>query len=435
MEALSELKFIQPTPIQEKVIPKILKGENIVGKSETGSGKTHSFLLPLFQKLDETKREIQIVIISPTRELAFQLYEEATKIAKHSSVELDIRLMVGGTNREAELARLEKNQPQIVIGTLGKITDLAISKNALKIHTASYVVIDEADMVFDEGELIDVDKVMGIFDEHVQIMVFSATMPKSLMHFLNKYLSKTELIDLNEKKFASTKVEHIFIPTKAKVKEDVLLELFQIIQPYLALIFVNTKTKVDELAAFLAEHGYRVGKIHGDMDDRDRKQMLKRIKQLEFQYVVASDIAARGIDIIGVSHVINFELPTEVEYYVHRSGRTARAALTGQAITLFDYESDEYVTKLKAKGLSIKFKKIEHGELVDTLIRAKSTRKSAIDTLSSELHSNTPVPKKVKPGYKKKRKELIEKQIKQAKKAQISDIYKRRAKDENRMSR
>ena len=435
MEALSELKFIQPTPIQEKVIPKILKGENIVGKSETGSGKTHSFLLPLFQKLDETKREIQIVIISPTRELAFQLYEEANKIAKHSSVELDIRLMVGGTNREAELARLEKSQPQIVIGTLGKITDLAISKNALKIHTASYVVIDEADMVFDESELIDVDKVMGIFDEHVQIMVFSATMPKSLMHFLNKYLSKTELIDLNEKKFASTKVEHIFIPTKAKVKEEVLLELFQIIQPYLALIFVNTKTKVDELAAFLAEHGYRVGKIHGDMDDRDRKQMLKRIKQLEFQYVVASDIAARGIDIIGVSHVINFELPTEVEYYVHRSGRTARAALTGQAITLFDYESDEYVTKLKAKGLSIKFKKIEHGELVDTLIRAKSTRKSAIDTLSSELHSNTPVPKKVKPGYKKKRKELIEKQIKQAKKAQISDIYKRRAKDENRMSR
>jgi ATP-dependent RNA helicase CshB len=255
------------------------------------------------------------------------------------------------------------------------------------------------------------------------------------MHFLHKYLSKTEIVDLNEKKFASSKVEHIFIPTKAKVKEEVLLELFQVINPYLALIFVNTKTKVDELATYLSDHGYKVGKIHGDMEDRDRKQILKRIKSLEFQYVVASDIASRGIDIIGVSHVINFELPDDVEFYVHRSGRTARAAFTGQAISLYEYESEDYVNRLKAKGLKVIYKKIENGAMVDTLIRKKASKKGAIDILSSELHQKTPLSKRVKPGYKKKRKEVIEKQIKQAKKAQISEIYKRRAKNENRVTR
>jgi len=435
MSALDELKFIKPTEVQDKVIPMVLKGENVVGKSETGTGKTHAFLLPIFQKLELENKEVQAVIVSPTRELAFQLYQEALKIAKHAPTEVDIRLFVGGTNREQEIKRLGKGQPQILIGTIGKITDLTITQNALKIHTAKVVVIDEADMVFDDSEIVGVDKVMSIFDEQVQMLVFSATIPKALMHFLHKYLSKTEIVDLNEKKFASSKVEHIFIPTKAKVKEEVLLELFQVINPYLALIFVNTKTKVDELATYLSDHGYKVGKIHGDMEDRDRKQILKRIKSLEFQYVVASDIASRGIDIIGVSHVINFELPDDVEFYVHRSGRTARAAFTGQAISLYEYESEDYVNRLKAKGLKVIYKKIENGAMVDTLIRKKASKKGAIDILSSELHQKTPLSKRVKPGYKKKRKEVIEKQIKQAKKAQISEIYKRRAKNENRVTR
>ena len=215
---------------------------------------------------------------------------------------------------------------------------------------------------------------------------------------------------------------------KAKQKEHVLLDLLTIINPYLCIIFVNTKDKVESLALMLAGNGYKVGKIHGDMDDRDRKQMLRRIKNLDFKYVVASDIAARGIDIEGVSHVVNFDLPIDTEFYIHRTGRTARFNNTGTAISLYAYDDDAYVTGLREKGLVVKFVKIANGELVQTKLVKRQSR-SFVREIEERVHQQVRMPKKVKPGYKKKRKAEIEKKIKKAKREYISEIYKRKAKE------
>lgn len=436
MDALAEINFNNPTPVQSLVIPKILKREKVAVQSVTGSGKTHAFLIPLFQLLDENLDEVQAVILSPTRELAQQLYAVTMQIASHyPEKNLDVRLIIGGSDRENEIKRLEKSQPQIVIGTLGKIYDLAINVNVLKIHNAKMFVIDEADMVFDQDELVEVDKVIGKIQGNPQFLVFSATIPKGLRHFLTKYLENIKVIVLEPEGLTPSTIEHIMIPVKAKAKEEVLLKLFKIIDPYLALIFVNTTERVDKLAYFLAENGIKVGKIHGDMDDRDRRQMLRRINNLEFKYVVASDIAARGLDIEGVSHVINFDLPPDIEFYIHRCGRTARYQMTGQALSLYDYDDDDYINKLRTKGLKPKYMKVTDDGLEPTNLKKDILTPNK--KIELEAHRRIPLPKKVKPGYRKKRLELINKEIKKEKRNRISKIYQKRARGsyENREPR
>lgn len=421
---LESIGFKEPTKIQDIVISKALNNENIIGKSKTGTGKTHAFILPILERLSPAEA-IDAVIISPTRELALQIYDEFNKIIEHSVEKIDIRLYVGGTNRDTEIERLKKSQPQIVIGTIGKIKDLAIKSNVLKIHTARMVVIDEADMVFEMSEMEEVDKVFARFI-NPQIMTFSATIPQNLMVFLNKYLSKNEVIDLVGKDNSKESINHIFIPTKNKNKDELLVTLLNTFHPYLALIFANTKTKVDELGVMLSENGFKVGKITGDLEARERKQVIKRIKDGEYQYVVASDIAARGIDITGVSHVINYELPKDVEFYIHRIGRTARFDATGMAISFYDYEDDNYIKLLKQKGLTCTYMNLRDGELKPTKERNVTFRKTS--KFEAEVHKQIPLSKKVKPGYKKKRKEQIQKEARKNKRAFINEVYKRKRK-------
>ena len=427
-EALKEINFTSPTLVQTKVLPKAIKGQSLMVESATGSGKTHSFMIPIFQNLDVHDKSCQAVIISPTRELAEQLYNVASQIAAHSNPEITIAKVMGGIDRDTELKRYEKLEPQIVIGTIGRIHDLVIESNVLKIHNAKTIVIDEADMIFEEKEIVEVDHIMGKIQDMPQFLIFSATISKGLRAFLNKYLQNIETIVLEEKNLTKANIEHLMLQCKAKQKEHVLLDLLKIINPYLAIIFVNKKDKVETLSIMLAENGYKVGKIHGDMNDRDRKQMLRRIKNLEFKYVVASDIAARGIDIEGVSHVVNFDLPVDTEFYIHRTGRTARFNNTGVAISLYAYDDDAYVTGLREKGLVVKFVKISDGELVQTKLVKRQSR-SFVREIEEKVHQQVRMPKKVKPGYKKKRKAEIDKKIRKAKREYISEIYKRKAKE------
>ena len=432
MEALKELNFYEATPVQEKVYATLKKNQNVIVESATGSGKTHAFLLPIFNKINQQEKNVQAVIIAPTRELAMQLFDVAGQIAKYSDI--DVRLYIGGSNREDEIRRLGLSQPQMVIGTIGRIHDLAIKENALKIYSAKDLVIDEADMVFEEKEIVEVDKVLGIIVDNPKFWLFSATLTKGLRSFINKYLGGTDEIILEEKELTKSSIEHVFIPVKAKQKETVLLDLLKVIKPFLALIFVNTKEKVIELSKFLAEHEIKVATIHGDLDDRTRKQTLKRIQDMQYQYVVASDIAARGIDLPGVSHVINFELPKDIEFYIHRTGRTARYDATGTAFALYDYDDEKYVEELRKKGLNVKFKKLQNEELVPTkLVKARGTE--VMKQKENEIHAKHPLPKKVKPGYKKKRMETINKEIRQMKRERVEEIYRKKAQNENRKSR
>lgn len=428
-QALKEINFVSPTKIQEVVIPEALKGESLMVESATGSGKTHAFLLPILENLDENAKSVQTVIISPTRELASQLYNACVELTKFSKKDIFVAKVIGGGDRDSEVKKYEKNQPQIVIGTIGRLIDLVINTNVLKIHEASTIVIDEADMIFDTKELNEVDKIMGKIQGKPQFLIFSATIPKGLQHFLKKYLENVKTIAIKEENLTNSNIEHLMLQCKAKNKEQVLLDLLKIINPFLAIIFVNTKESVDKLAMILSENNYRVAKLHGAMEDRIRKQTIKRIAALEYQYVVASDIAARGIDIKGVSHVINFDLPLDIEFYIHRTGRTARYDKTGYAFSLYAYDDDEYIKNLQIKGLKPKFVKISNGEIVEAKFSIKKENSFAKE-IESKIHSTTKMPKKVKPGYKKKRMEEINKKIKKAKKEHISEIYRNKARKE-----
>lgn len=428
LDAISGIHFVSPTKVQNEVIPLALNKESLMVESATGSGKTHSFLIPILNNIDINEKITQAVIISPTRELATQLYNVCMELIKGSNQDILVARAIGGVDREAEIKKYAKMQPQIVIGTIGRLIDLVIDSNILKIHDASTIVIDEADMIFEEKELLEVDKIMGKVQGKPQFLIFSATIPKGLRQFLRKYLENVKVITLKEENLTTGNIEHNMLQCKAKNKEHVLLELLAIINPFLAIIFVNNKDNVDLLAMMLAEKGYRVGKLHGAMEDRIRKQTIKRINNLEYQYVIASDIAARGIDITGVSHVINFDLPNDIEFYIHRTGRTARHDNTGYAYSLYAYQDDDYVKNLQAKGLKPKFVKIQNGELIESKFFVKKESGFA-KTIENEIHSKTKMPKKVKPGYKKKRLAEINKKIKKAKKEHISEVYRKKAKE------
>ena len=384
--ALENIGFTDTTKVQKELIPLAISGESLMVESATGSGKTHSFMIPILQKLDEDNKSTQAVIISPTRELATQLYNVCMELVKHSEKEIVVAKAIGGVDRETEIKKYEKTQPHIVIGTIGRLVDLVIDSNVLKIHDSSMVIIDEADMIFEEKEILEVDKIMGKIQGKPQFLIFSATIPNGLRHFLRKYLDKVKVITLKEKNLTTGNIEHLMLQCKAKNKEHVLLDLLKIINPFLAIIFVNNKEGVDELSMMLAKEGFRVGKLHGAMEDRARKQMIKRINALEFQYIVASDIAARGIDIEGVSHVINFDLPKDIEFYIHRTGRTARYNNTGYAYSLYAYQDDAYVKNLQAKGLLPKFEKITNNEIVETKFYIKKEQGFA-KTIEREIHA------------------------------------------------
>ncbi len=426
-EGIKKIGFYETTEVQDKIIPMLLKHQNVIGKSETGTGKTHAFLIPLLQGIDEEKFEVQAVIISPTRELALQIHHEIVRLMK----DIDARLYVGGSDREAELNRLRIHQPQIVIGTIGKLIDLAVSSNELKIHTAKFLVIDEADMVFESKEIEYIDQLFVKFEQNIQVALFSATISKPLIHFVNKYLTKCEMVDLTSKEMTKSTIKQIFIPTKNQDKLALLVDLLHSFTPYLVLIFANTKIMVDEIASYLGNHQIKCAVLSGNLSSNERKQVLKRIKEGAYHYVVCSDIASRGVDIEGVSHVINFELPEDIEFFIHRVGRTARYQQDGYAISFYDYDNEDYVHQLIKKGLKCSFQVLKNGVLVPTRTRNRMVKPMEALKAEEELHRKTPMPKKVKPGYRKKRNEQIKKELQKMKRKKINDLYHKKGKMKN----
>ena len=403
INAVKKIGFKKFTEVQEKVIPVATKGTDIIGCSQTGSGKTHAFLIPIFENLDLEQKDVQVVICSPTRELADQIFKNAKQIADESEIFIDIRKYTGGSNREKEISRLKKSQPSIIIGTPGKIRDLAIKENVLNIYKAKTFVLDEADMALEVGFLEDIDKIAALMNNDLQMMVFSATIPQSLKPFLRKYMNNPFEVFIKPRELSSLNIEHIFIPIKSSDRETVLGRLMSAINPYVALIFCNTKEEVERLGAILYGKGFKVAKIHGGIQPRERKRVMDRVNKGEYQYVIASDIASRGIDIDGVSHVINYELPKDMEFYVHRSGRTGRANYTGQAISLYSVNDDAYIDFLEKKGINIAYKDVKENQLVERRERKERGKREHVHAGFNRHTVNVKKKdKKVKPGYKKR---------------------------------
>ncbi|MFR7307288.1 MAG: DEAD/DEAH box helicase [Streptococcus thermophilus] len=402
-EALIDLNFVEATEVQEKLIPIVLAGRDLVGESKTGSGKTHTFLLPIFQKMNEDADNVQAVITAPSRELATQIYQAARQIATFSDKEIRVAHYVGGTDKNRQIGKLAFSQPHIVIGTPGRIYDL-VKSGDLAIHKANTFVVDEADMTLDMGFLETVDKIASSLPKELQFLVFSATIPQKLQPFLKKYLSNPVIEQIKTKTVISDTIENWLISTKGQDKNAQIYQITQLLQPYLAMIFVNTKTRADELHSYLTAQGFKVAKIHGDVPPRERKRIMNQVKNLEFEYIVATDLAARGIDIEGVSHVINDAIPQDLSFFIHRVGRTGRNGLPGTAITLYQPSDDSDIRELEKLGIQFIPKMIKADEFQDTYDRdRRSNREKRQEKLDTEMIGLVKKKKKkIKPGYKKK---------------------------------
>ncbi|MDV8936207.1 DEAD/DEAH box helicase [Leuconostoc sp.] len=411
ISVLTAIGFTTPTPVQAKLIPDVLQGRDVVGQSQTGSGKTHTFLIPIFNQLESDQHYVQAVITTPSRELAAQITKATKLFAEKLDQNITISEFVGGTDKLRQIKQLEKQQPQIVIGTPGRIKDL-VTSGALKLHAVKQLVVDEADMTLDMGFLSEVDFIAGAMPEALQTLVFSATMPEKLKPFLKKYLDNPHFESIPVSTVIADTIDNWLLATKSKDKNDVIYQVLTTGNPYLALVFANTKERVKNIASNLRGRGLKVAEIHGDIEPRERRRVMKAIQNLGYQYVIATDLAARGIDIAGVSHVINDEIPDELEFFVHRVGRTGRNGLPGLAITLYGPDEEAEVAELEALGINFKAKRIENGEFTDVKDRrARKQRVATTKKLDPTMVGMVKKKKKiVKPGYKRRIKSAIKRQ-------------------------
>lgn len=401
-KAIEESGFHQPTEIQSKMIPLILNGESAIGQSQTGTGKTHAYLLPIVNLINPEIKQVQAVITVPTRELADQIYQEIQKIVRFDeNRQITAKRLIGGTDKQRDIDKL-REQPHIVVGTPGRINNM-IEEQVLSLYKTKTLVVDEADLMLDMGFLHDVDQIAGRMPKELEIFVFSATIPEKLKPFLKKYMENPKYEHVDPDQLAAKNIEHILIPLKSRNKLELLNEILLSYNPYLAIVFVNTKQMADEVADKLIELGLKVGRIHGDISPRERKRVMKQIRNLDFQYIVATDLAARGIDIEGVSHIINFELPKDLDFYIHRAGRTARAGNQGIATTIYQPSDEDSLVQLEKMGIPFRYFDLKHGEWVESAERnRRKNRKKTISEEQVKANKIVQKPKKVKPGYKKK---------------------------------
>ncbi|MCL8211148.1 DEAD-box ATP-dependent RNA helicase CshB [Mesoplasma sp. JKS002658] len=413
--------FTTPTQVQEMVVPILKKHQNVVGIAHTGTGKTYAFLLPILNNLNYEKQGVvQGLIIAPTRELAKQIYDEVN-FFKNFQPLLKTGLYIGGEDNLKIAESLTHHQPLLAIGTPQKLKEL-YEQNLLKLTTSTWVVVDEFDMIFDLGFFDDLDFLMSKIKQDSVKALFSATINPQLSPFVKKYIPAVQIVDLIQEKKITKQVKNILIDTKNKDNQEVLTLLLKRLNPYLMIIFVNNKNEVDRVVGWLKEISIdQVGVLHGDLPPRMRAAMLKRIKNNEFKYVVATDIAARGIDIPGVSHVVSLGLPKDLSYYVHRAGRSGRNGLTGESYLLLNLKEQDKINYLTNHGINFEVKKFLHQDLVNEKTSKKMNPKK--HNLSSEeqiiLHKYH--DKKVKPGYKKKRKQALETIKKQRRRQHIKE--------------
>ena len=400
--------FKEPTPIQEEVVPSALRGKDIIGLSATGSGKTHAYLIPILEKIDVDKPQVQAVITAPTRELAWQIFEMA-KVMEEVKPGLDVRVFVGGKDRNKDIEQLEKSQPHIAIGTPGRIKDLFLNASALRIDKADTLVVDEADMTLEYGFIDEIDAFAGRMDEDLQMMSFSATMPEQLKPFIRKYMHHPITIQIGEKVRFNPDIRHVLVPCYHHGYAKTILSILPGFQPYVCLIFANTRELASKIAEELRNNGVSVSEIHGDLTSRKRKQAMKSISNAEHTYVVATDLAARGIDIGEVTHVISCGFPEDLEYYVHRAGRTGRAGSTGTCYALYEEKDDQAIRSLMKRGIHFDHQRFRNDDWQDLRPYGQKYQKQDDDLKKEISRLMTKKNAKVKPGYKKKRNAEIQK--------------------------
>lgn len=330
--ALEKKGFTVPTEIQRTCIPLIIEGKDVVGRSMTGSGKTFAFGLPAIDKIDLSIRGVQVLVVCPTRELAMQVTDEIRKISEYTPG-CAVVPIYGGANIDRQIKALKN--AKIVVGTPGRLMD-HLRRKTLKLHNIKMVVLDEADEMLNMGFREDIECILKDAPSIRQTVMFSATMPAAIKAITKEFMVDPQYIEIGHSNSTLKEIEQSYFRISRTGKKEAIVELFRRLSPERAIVFCNTKRMVDEIKKLLTTKGFDSLALHGDMRQGERKRVMNNIKMHKVSILVATDVAARGIDIEDVEYIINFDVPNDVEYYIHRIGRTGRAGKSGKAITLIN---------------------------------------------------------------------------------------------------
>jgi ATP-dependent RNA helicase DeaD len=332
LAALKDVGYESPSPIQEQAIPVLLEGRDVIGQAQTGTGKTAAFGLPMLQFADPSDEDVQALVLTPTRELCIQVTQALRAYGAHKAI--NPVAVFGGAPIRDQQAYLKQGSP-IVVGTVGRVLDL-ISRHSLMLHSCRYVVLDEADEMLDLGFLEDVEKILSYMPNGRQTALFSATMPGPIRALAERHLYDPVTVKVKAATLTIDTVEQFFLETKAQDKVASLVRVLEAEQPQQAIVFARTKIRTEQLYRTLRDKGMNVKALHGDMSQGARDGVMISFKSGRLPILVATDVAARGLDIADVTHIVNFDIPTSPDVYVHRIGRTGRVGRSGRAITFVE---------------------------------------------------------------------------------------------------
>jgi ATP-dependent RNA helicase DeaD len=372
LKALKKKGFEEPTPIQEKVIPLFLKGEcDIIGQAQTGTGKTTAFGAPIIERIPEKSGKVQAIILTPTRELAIQVSEELNSLK--GDKKLHIVPIYGGQSMTQQLRAL-KSGVDIVVGTPGRVID-HIERKSLNLGNISYFVLDEADEMLNMGFIDDIKEILKATGPDKRMLFFSATMPKAILGIVKKYMKNYEHITIEKEDLVAELTEQIYFEVRESDKFEALCRIIDIEDEFYGLVFCRTKIDTSQLAQKLGDRGYSADALHGDLSQQEREKILNKFRKQKINILAATDVAARGIDIMDLTHVINYTLPQDPESYVHRIGRTGRAGKQGTAVTFVTSSEYKRLTYIKNTSKS----EMKRGKLpeIKDVIKAKRTRVKA----------------------------------------------------------
>ncbi len=383
LQAVSESGFEEATPIQAETIPMVLAGQDVIGQAQTGTGKTAAFGLPILQNIDLKAPFVQALIISPTRELAIQTQEEIYRLGKDEGAK--VQVVYGGADIRRQINSL-KNHPQIIVGTPGRILD-HLRRRTLKLEHLQTLVIDEADEMLNMGFLDDIESIINQMPKERQTLLFSATMPPEIKRVGVQFMKDPHMVKIKAKELTTDLIDQYFVRVKEYEKFDVMTRFFDVQDPDVTIVFGRTKRRVDEVAKGLQARGYKAEGLHGDLTQAKRTEIMRDFKKGKIDILVATDVAARGIDISGVTHVYNYDIPQDPDSYVHRVGRTGRAGHHGVSITFVTPNEMEYLHEIekltKVRMLPLK-PPTEHEAFVGQLNNAEEDIGALIDRTDSD---------------------------------------------------
>jgi ATP-dependent RNA helicase DeaD len=352
---LKSLGLVTPTPIQEKTIPLLLEGKDVIAQAQTGTGKTLAFVLPIIEQVDVSNSNVQALILTPTRELARQITIEFKKMTENVE-DINVLAVYGGQDVESQLKKLKGGQ-HIVVATPGRLLD-HLRRETIDLSTVSMFVLDEADQMLHMGFLPEVETIIYETLSSRQTMLFSATMPNEIISLGKNYMNDPENITVEKKRITVDEIKQIVVETTDRRKQGTLLHLLKEENPFLAIIFCRTKVRAKKLQDALISNGYESDELHGDLTQAKREKAMKRFRDAKIQLLVATDVAARGLDVEGVTHVFNYDIPHDVESYIHRIGRTGRAGGDGVAYTLVAPKDIDFLQMIE-KGINHTIEKQE----------------------------------------------------------------------------